>query len=68
MRHRLIVLALPLLLTGCMSVPPHRCHLGEYNPDCHTMQDVYDKATHSPSKISSMEQVMKPDAAGSMPV
>jgi len=50
-----------------MSVPPHRCQLGDYNPNCHTMQEVYDKATHAPAKVSSMEQVMKPDSAHPLP-
>lgn len=65
MRYSLVATILPLvLLTGCMSVPPHRCKLGEYNPDCHTMNDVYQQAIHTPaSHASSMEQVMKPDAA-----
>lgn len=67
MRTRLILLLAPLALAGCAITPHHRCRLGVYNPECHSMQDVYNKAIRAPADVSDMQQVMKADPSHPLP-
>jgi type IV conjugative transfer system lipoprotein TraV len=52
---------------GCTSTPPYTCKLGEFNPNCHTMQQVYGQAKTTPGQTGSLEQIMRPDPAHPMP-
>ena len=62
-RTVLLLTSLPVLLIGCASTPPHTCQMGVYNPDCHTMDQVYETARHSPAKATTVAQIMSPDPA-----
>jgi type IV conjugative transfer system lipoprotein TraV len=68
MFRKLMIITAPLLvLSGCMTTPPYTCKLGEFNPDCHTMQQVYGKAKTTPGQTGGLEQIMRPDPTHPLP-
>jgi type IV conjugative transfer system lipoprotein TraV len=62
-----LLTAVVLTFTGCTSVPPYTCRLGEFNENCHTMQEVYGKAKTTPGQTGKLEQVMRPDPQHPLP-
>ena len=69
MSRRIILTLAPLVLAaGCATHPPYTCRLGETDPSCHNMQEVYGTAHNTSGKQAvGLENIMRPDPAHPVP-
>ncbi len=67
MHKYLLLVAIPLVLGGCASEPVDHCRLGKHEPGCYSMEQVYNKAVHTPGNVTSIQEIMRKNPAQPAP-